>query len=494
MSELIILFTGDVFDMERFEVLGDGFLKFISSLYLYKKYEDWHEGYLTTLKGKMVSNRNLFYVGNNFGLSGMIKSSRFDPNENLPPSIRVPKEVQDIVEDNKRMLNKMSNIEILSQNEIINGRINGNALERFYAQQLDFDISQESNDEDQVDRSYLSYIKQHYVGDKIIADAVEAFLGVVVQSLGIEAARMLCQKLKIFPENENIENLLKEKIPPRKVLQNASTKDLRIQNRDELEKIIGYKFKDPLYLLQALTHASYPIKTMGSYQQLEFLGDAVLDFLVTSYITEQCPKMDPGKLTDLRSALVNNVTLACIVVRNGIHKYLLSGNVLLSESIKKFVEYQNNHENRVVLDQIILLQTEQEASTAEAVDVPKVIGDLFESIIGAIFLDCGMNLETTWNVIYSLLQQEINDFMINVPMQIVRQLFEYEKGSADPKFYDPVVCEDGNVAMPLDIYCGLDAEGIKIKKTFIGIAKNKSLAKKCAAKLAMRALKAVKEQ
>lgn len=60
--------AGDVFDMERLEVLGDAFLKFSVSLYLFKKHSDWHEGYLSTLKGQIVSNRNLFYIGNDFGL------------------------------------------------------------------------------------------------------------------------------------------------------------------------------------------------------------------------------------------------------------------------------------------------------------------------------------------------------------------------------------------------------------------------------------------
>ena len=44
---------------------------------------------------------------------------------------------------------------------------------------------------------------------------------------------------------------------------------------------------------------------------------------------------------------------------------------------------------------------------AEHVDVPKVLGDLYESVIGAIFLDSGKNLQTVWNVVYSLMKREI---------------------------------------------------------------------------------------
>lgn len=444
--------AGDVFDMERFEVLGDGFLKFIVSLHLYKMYDEWHEGHLTAFKGKIVSNRNLFYHGNNFGLSGMIKSSRFDAYKSLPPSVKIPSNVQ--VEENKRILVKMVE-------------------------------ASDSEESDHIDESY----NQQCIGDKAIADAVEGFLGLVVQSIGLQAGLKVCQKLKILPEQTNINNLLTERILPRHVLKTDSSNNARVSNRYELEKIIGYKFKDSKYLLQALTHPSYPIKTIGSYQQLEFLGDAVLDFLVTSYISENCAKMDPGKLTDLRSALVNNATLACIIVRKGIHKYLLSKNVLLTRTIKKFVAYQNNQNHRVILDQTILLEAEEDSLISEAVEIPKVIGDLFESIVGAVYLDSGLNLVTTWDVIYGLLKDELHEFMENIPLQIIRQLYEHEKGSAKPKFFDAQDLGNGSVAVPLKFNCGVNEE-----KLVVGYGKNKKLAKKSAAKLAMKELTASKEQ
>ena len=49
---------------------------------------------------------------------------------------------------------------------------------------------------------------------------------------------------------------------------------------------------------------------------------------------------------------------------------------------------------------------------AENVDVPKVLGDLFEALAGAIFLDCGMNLKTVWSVIYKLMHKEIGTLYI----------------------------------------------------------------------------------
>lgn len=465
-------------------MLGDGFLKFISSLYLYKKHKDWHEGFLTSLKGRLVSNRNLFYVGNNFGLSGMIKSSNYVAKETLPPSIRLPANAQKILEEDKTRLIKLLNVKKLTQEEIISGRMDTSPLDPV-RNEPSFGVNENSFDDDdeRVEKSMLTYIKQHQVGDKIIADTVEAFLGVVVESLGIQAGLKMCQKLKILPEEENLGRLLKEKIEPRLSIPLNSVKNECINNRPELEKIIGYKFNDPVYLVQALTHASYPIKSLGSYQRLEFLGDAVLDFLVTSYTSEQCKSMDPGKLTDLRSALVNNVTLACVVVRNGIHKFLRSQNLLLSEAIKKFVEYQTSQGHQIVLDQIILLDAEENTQSAESVDIPKVIGDIFESIVGAVFLDSGLDLAVTWQVIYGLLQNELHEFMADVPMQIVRQLFEFEKGKAEPKFFKVQEIDQESVGVPLEITVRGD------KKMFLGVGKNRSVAKKCAAKLALKYLK-----
>ena len=363
--------SGDVFDMERYEVLGDGFLKFIVSLFLFKKYINYHEGHLTSLKGKIVSNRNLFYCGNDYGLSGMVKTSKFQPRESLPPSVGIPKNIRKLIEDDKTLLNKLYFIRDLTNVEIENGELCSKSLivfrqqaqeqQKFKEDVVDNDNG-DDDDDDNVEKSMLTFLNQHYVGDKVIADAVESLIGVVVSTKGIDAGLKVLTEFNILPTNVMNNSLLKENIPP-SVNMTFDHPDSNINNRTKLESIIKYEFKNPIYLVQALTHASYPVKTKGSYQKLEFLGDAVLDFLVTSYIFERCVMMDPGKLTDLRSSLVNNVTLACIVVRHGLHKFLLAESVLLIESIKKFVKFQDmkNHE---ISDQIMLLDTEDDAAIA----------------------------------------------------------------------------------------------------------------------------------
>lgn len=261
--------------MERYEAFGDSFLKFIVSLYLFKKHENFHEGYLTALKGKMVSNRNLFYIGNDFGLSTMLKASQFSHESSFAPSTKLSSKLKGSLMKNKNDLIRLLDINSpLTNEEIISGEMKNNDVFFNLNAERDFDT-----DIKNIDKSLIGFINEQIIGDKVIADAVEALIGCVISSVGINSGLKLCQKLNILPKNENLEGLLTENIKPRIVFQD----DLTITNRMLLEKKINYKFKNPIYLTQALTHASYPNKSSGTYQQLEFLGDAILDFLVSNH-------------------------------------------------------------------------------------------------------------------------------------------------------------------------------------------------------------------
>lgn len=155
-------------------------------------------------------------------------------------------------------------------------------------------------------------------------------------------------------------------------------------------------------------------------------------------------------------------------------------NQMLAEAIKKFVTYQESVDHQVT-DLISLFEAEEDSSaSAESLDIPKSLGDLFESIIGAIFLDTGLSLNETWNVVYHLMKNEIHQFIADVPKQVVRRLFEFQSGSANPKFFSPVLIpEEGTMAVPLKFTCRGE------EKLIVGIGKNKHLAKKAAAKKAL---------
>src|SRR3989344_4501685 len=98
----------------------------------------------------------------------------------------------------------------------------------------------------------------------------------------------------------------------------------------KLEKLISYEFKNKNLLKEALTHRSYlnenPKWHLPHNERLEFLGDAVLELVVTEYLFEKFPKEPEGKLTALRAALVNYLMLAKIAKEIDLKKYFrLSG-------------------------------------------------------------------------------------------------------------------------------------------------------------------------
>ena len=75
-----------------------------------------------------------------------------------------------------------------------------------------------------------------------------------------------------------------------------------------LEKNLNITFSDFSLLERALTHSSYlnenPQSVLEDNERLEFLGDAVLDFIVGAYLYNRFPEMEEGELTSLRAALV----------------------------------------------------------------------------------------------------------------------------------------------------------------------------------------------
>lgn len=129
----------------------------------------------------------------------------------------------------------------------------------------------------------------------------------------------------------------------------------------ELEDAIGYTFQDKKHLLTAITHKSYVNeKTIGryeSYERYEFLGDAILEFVVSKYLFIHYKNMPEGKLSKLRSSLVCEFTLSKIAreLHFGDHARFSKG------------EKQTGGANR-----------------------DSILCDLFESVLGAIYLDGGM--------------------------------------------------------------------------------------------------------
>ena len=95
----------------------------------------------------------------------------------------------------------------------------------------------------------------------------------------------------------------------------------------KFEETAGVKFKDRDLLKQAFTHRSYINENRDSglehNERLEFLGDAVLELVITDYLFNKMSKADEGEMTALRSALVNADTCARVATTLGANDYLL---------------------------------------------------------------------------------------------------------------------------------------------------------------------------
>lgn len=98
---------------------------------------------------------------------------------------------------------------------------------------------------------------------------------------------------------------------------------------DEFQDELGFRFHNPTLLLQALTHRSYlnenPDVPHSDNERLEFLGDALLDFVTAEYLYDHFPRLNEGELTNLRAALVRSSTLAHFAQQIDLGQYLLLG-------------------------------------------------------------------------------------------------------------------------------------------------------------------------
>lgn len=133
-------------------------------------------------------------------------------------------------------------------------------------------------------------------------------------------------------------------------------------NIEELEKRICYEFKDKNLLIQALTHSSFSnehkINKPENYERLEFLGDAVLELFSSRFLFEKNRDWNEGKLTQKRSSIVCEPTLAYCARQIGIQEYIRLGKG-------------------------------EEATGGRNRD--SITSDVLEAILGAIYLDGGMD-------------------------------------------------------------------------------------------------------
>ncbi|KAI3810205.1 hypothetical protein L1987_19815 [Smallanthus sonchifolius] len=183
----------------------------------------------------------------------------------------------------------------------------------------------------------------------------------------------------------------------------ASTMKME-ESIEAVEAILKYKFKDKKLLEKALTHPSYT--DAPSYQRLEFLGDSALGLAISNFFFTTYPDIDDGQLTLLRAANVSTEKLARVAIRLGLYNYIRHNNVtVLNDKISEFVTVVEGEEEMVVHGGVM--------------KPPRVLVDIVESVAGAVYVDCGFNLQMLSMIFRSLLEPlAMLDFILAQPQPI----------------------------------------------------------------------------
>lgn len=245
---------------------------------------------------------------------------------------------------------------------------------------------------------------------KKVADVFEALIGCILDQ----------SKDPFFFENnmnqawdfvvKYFSGALERNIPP--IIITQEEKNLNLKDLPNFEKQIDYSFVNKSLLVEAFTHGSQRQSQTRSYQRLEFLGDAILDFLITRYFFKKYQKGNPKELTLLRSAAVCNRTFSRISYNNTFHKYILHEDNELFRNINELGEYYS--------------QNPETNPLSDTFFPTKVLSDVFESVAAAIFIDSQKSLPTVWRIYEKMMVPflEKHAKIEKIPMNPVQELFE----------------------------------------------------------------------
>ena len=171
----------------------------------------------------------------------------------------------------------------------------------------------------------------------------------------------------------------------------------------ELQDKIGYRFKDESLLKQALTHSSFAneqkINKLNNYERLEFLGDAVLELISSEFLFNENKDMPEGQLTRLRASMVCEPALAYCA-------------------------------RDIELGSYILLGKGEEATGGRKRD--SITSDVMEAVIGAIFLDGG--IENAKEFIYHFVLSDLENKILFLDSKTLLQEEIQKKNTAQLRY------------------------------------------------------------
>lgn len=446
---------------ERLETLGDSFLKLTSSIDVFVQFPYHNEGKLSHTRSTIICNANLTSVSNDLRLGRFVDAKGFASKFWFPPidptMICIEKFVVPDTEEYQCLANEMmreisiQTLGVKTTADVVEALIgacilgsdvettvefmrrlgllkltvsdwvaHGQALkdavtpdsERIFVWTA---VEKKQSSDDSVWLanpkgavleycSKKSFAKPEIIPEKV-ADVPEPKFKVRVR-LRIDSDTTLeaeseGKRIK-FAERDAFSSICQQ-IFGQKKLEYSSSQRLTLDFA-EVERAIGYTFSNIALLKQTFTHQSRSISL--SYERLEFLGDAVLDWIITFKIFSKELHFSPEHITALRSRIVNNRTLSFLAVRLNLHEFFLR-------------QYPEFHE---LLDPWIpTLSCMSDSRMIGADGCPRVLADLLEALVAAVFIDSGFSLEPVHNVFGASLN-ELYDWIIqsdllNFPQQ-----------------------------------------------------------------------------
>ena len=413
--------ASDSIDLERLETLGDSFLKLAATVFLFYDRTDAYEGRLSSARSRRVSNKNLHRLAGQRGIPDTIFSAIFDPKAMwLPPCCVFDGNHPDLAatrvgngvsaQEKAYLYHKLTLkgvadcVESLTGAYLVAGGIPAGLK---FLSWMGVKIQPPEGEKDHGTVAAAAAVMECVGNGESLSGVAEAMevtrlcdaefeegeiasssnsiTGPMTSSAGsitsltgstesyAEAPKPKQRKLShddwrppIFVQNSSgiFKSFFGEPPPPRELDERQRTDLNRLLSKSlgssGGREILGWHFGDRTLLLQAITHASYSKNRLTDcYQRLEFLGDAVLDYLVTCHIYSNFPDYGPGEITDMRSALVNNNTFAEFSVGLELHKVLMYNSPSLYKQIEKYIKC--NSERR----------TEEEVATALQVRIER---------------------------------------------------------------------------------------------------------------------------
>ncbi|CAH9128863.1 unnamed protein product [Cuscuta epithymum] len=354
----------EIFSMERLELLGDSVLKYALGCHLFLKYLDKDEGVLSDKRRWAVCNSTLHRLGISRNIQGYILDRPF-----IPRTWAAPGQLSIWPSPCKHGVDTLE----VPVND-------------------DF-----SRDDETVEIGRCCDRGHRWIVSKTISDCVEALVGAYYVGGGLVSSIKLMKWVGMDIDLDDL-SMVNDAIKAAS-LHSYMPSTVSIES---LESKIGYTFSVKGLILEAITHKTKQELGVGCcYERLEFLGDAVLDILITWYLYQNHTDVDPGELTDLRSASVNNTNFALAAVRANLHPHLQHCSTNLESQILEFEKSISNS-----------------SCTAELLvggKAPKELGDLVESIAGAILIDTKLDLGKVWEIFEPILSPIVTPESLELP-------------------------------------------------------------------------------